>query len=276
MKVWEQTSEMSFTAVGGNPQGLRPTGRWGPADTHHQGAIGVQGSTDRQGVHVLREQGLMGERVADAAIIQYLKDTDGKLVEEEQWKESCWIGLHGQRRRQWDERSTSTEGDSEKWEERCEGEKRGWDPVRERREVSAAQLLERKNKMKEGEGEENEQWLVVSDGVRSLLQAFKSSWAVVEFCQIVCWPLLKRSLLSAAHTFPPRSSTTSPFKHDKCQTGREETPSELQLFSCSTPTTCLTPTWCVAVCWLFIWWLIDQYSTCCLGESPVINTCSHL
>lgn len=58
-------SKMSLAAEGGSTQGA-------PADAHHQGAIGVQGAADRQGVHILREQGLVGERVADAAVIQYL------------------------------------------------------------------------------------------------------------------------------------------------------------------------------------------------------------
>lgn len=65
---------MSFTAVSGDTQWLQPTQRCGPTDTHHQGPIGVKSPTDRQGVHILREKGLVGECVTDASIVKYLKD----------------------------------------------------------------------------------------------------------------------------------------------------------------------------------------------------------
>lgn len=74
---------MSFTAVGGSTQWLQATWWGDPADTDHQGTIGVKGPTDREGVHILGEQGLMGERVTDASIIQYLKDRGRMLKKEE-------------------------------------------------------------------------------------------------------------------------------------------------------------------------------------------------
>ncbi len=70
---------MSFTAVGGDTHRLQATWWGGPADTHHQGTIRVKGPTDRQGVHILWEQGLMGECVADASIVLYLKGRDKML-----------------------------------------------------------------------------------------------------------------------------------------------------------------------------------------------------
>lgn len=68
---------MSLTAVGGDTQRLLPTRRCDPTDTHHQGPVGVKGSADRQGVHVLREKGFVGKGVADAPVIQDLKGRDG-------------------------------------------------------------------------------------------------------------------------------------------------------------------------------------------------------
>ena len=59
---------MSFTAVVFDPRRLQ-----GPADAHQQGAVGVKGRADGQGVHVLGKHGLMGKCVADAAIIQHLR-----------------------------------------------------------------------------------------------------------------------------------------------------------------------------------------------------------
>lgn len=67
--LWGQRSKLSFTAVGGAIQELQPAQRRGPVDTHHQGTVGVNGPADRQGVHILWEQGLMGECVTDASII---------------------------------------------------------------------------------------------------------------------------------------------------------------------------------------------------------------
>lgn len=69
MKPHYSKSKVSFTAIGGDTQGLQPTQGRGPADTHHQGTIRIKGPTDRQWVHILRKQGLMGECVTDASII---------------------------------------------------------------------------------------------------------------------------------------------------------------------------------------------------------------
>lgn len=68
---------MSLSAVGGDTWRLLPSRCRHPADTHHQGAIRVDGSADRQRVHVLGEKGLVGKSVADAAVIQDLKGRGG-------------------------------------------------------------------------------------------------------------------------------------------------------------------------------------------------------
>lgn len=74
---------MSFTAVGGDTRRLQATWWGGPADTHHQGTIRVKGPTDRQGVHILWEQGLMGECVTDASIVLYLKGSRGRMLKKD-------------------------------------------------------------------------------------------------------------------------------------------------------------------------------------------------
>lgn len=74
----EKRSEvkMSLTVVGGSTSRFEPAERWGAADAHHQGTVRVQGPADRQGVHVVREQGLMGKCVTDAPVIQNLREED--------------------------------------------------------------------------------------------------------------------------------------------------------------------------------------------------------
>lgn len=83
---------MSFAAVGRASQRLLALDHSGPADTHHQGPVCMKGPADGQGVHVLREQGLVGKSVADASIIEDLRR--GKGVSERgqgklcsRWKE---------------------------------------------------------------------------------------------------------------------------------------------------------------------------------------------
>lgn len=71
---------MSLSAVGGDAWCLLPSRCCHPADAHHQRAIRVDGPADRQWVHVLREKGLVGKSVADAAVIQDLKRA------EEEWR----------------------------------------------------------------------------------------------------------------------------------------------------------------------------------------------
>lgn len=69
---------MSLAVVGGRrPRRFEPAECRRPADAHHQGPVRVQGPTDRQGVHVVREQGLMGKGVTDAPVIQNLREEDG-------------------------------------------------------------------------------------------------------------------------------------------------------------------------------------------------------
>lgn len=68
---------MSLSAVGGDAWCLLPSRRRHPADAHYQGAIRVDGSADRQGVHVLGEKGLVGKSVADAPVIQDLQGRGG-------------------------------------------------------------------------------------------------------------------------------------------------------------------------------------------------------
>lgn len=65
---------MSFTAVGGDIKWLWTTYYCSPADTYNQCTVWMKSPTDCQGVHILREKGLMSECVADASIIKYLKD----------------------------------------------------------------------------------------------------------------------------------------------------------------------------------------------------------
>lgn len=90
---------MSFTAVGRDTQRLLPTRCRDPTDIHHQGPVGVKGSADRQGVHVLREKGLVGKGVADTPIIQDLKGRDGaeRLQQRRQEEEASKKGLKGGR-----------------------------------------------------------------------------------------------------------------------------------------------------------------------------------
>lgn len=65
--------KVGFTAVGRACQRLLPLQRDGSADADHQGAVCMEGPTEGQGIHVLREQGLVGKRVTDTSIIKDLK-----------------------------------------------------------------------------------------------------------------------------------------------------------------------------------------------------------
>lgn len=68
----------------------------------------MDGSADRQGVHVLREKGLVGKSVADAPVLQDLQGRSGGETEDEAAEKA-------------------SESESESWESsrrRCEGERR--------------------------------------------------------------------------------------------------------------------------------------------------------
>lgn len=91
---------MSFTAVGGDTKWLWPTEYCSPADAHYQCTIWVKSPTDCQGVHILREKGLVGECVTDASIIKYLKDKR-QIVRKEL---SCGVMLKKVKQRGYDEK----------------------------------------------------------------------------------------------------------------------------------------------------------------------------
>lgn len=76
--LWSHKSKVSLAVVGGDTQVLRPNACCDPANAHHQDTVRVKASTHWQGVHILREQRLMGERVTDASIVQNLKNGDEK------------------------------------------------------------------------------------------------------------------------------------------------------------------------------------------------------
>lgn len=72
----ESTWSYKSKVVSGDNQGIQTTQRRSTAYAHYQSTIRVNGPTDGQGVHVLREQRLMRECVTDASIVQYLMNRD--------------------------------------------------------------------------------------------------------------------------------------------------------------------------------------------------------
>lgn len=111
---------MSLSAVGGAAWSLLPSRCRHPANAHHQGAIRLDGPADRQRVHVLREKGLVGKSVADAAVIQYLKGRRGRKTSKDEAGETV-VKSEGDNDRAGKGRGAAEGEKSRRARRRCEG-----------------------------------------------------------------------------------------------------------------------------------------------------------